>query len=206
VRAPGRGKRKLSISRRDEVRTLLLIGAGITIPLAAAVFAISETGRPDLSDLVPIKNSAQNYVLLNWSTLLRDHPGSLVAGSSLFVGSPVQALGYMVESDHVNGKGEWARDFVLLPEAGNLLHPAHRFGDQMITVHLAPEARVLFSRRGSRGGLWFGYGEHFEPAPAIRPARSLFTHLSARAFKRPTQRKSGSISNDRDPMKLHAAT
>ena len=147
MRGPGRGKRKLSISRSEEVRTLLLIGAGLTIPLTGALLAISATSRPDLSDLVPIKNSAQNYVLLNWSTLLRDHPGSLVAGSSLFVGSPVQALGYMVESDHVNGEGEWVRDFVLLPEAGNLLHPAHRFGDQMITVHLAPDARVRFSRR-----------------------------------------------------------
>jgi hypothetical protein len=36
---------------------------------------------------------------------------------------------------------------VLLPEAGNLLHPAHRFGDQMIAVHLVPDARVRFSAR-----------------------------------------------------------
>ncbi len=147
MRAPGRGKRKLSISRREEVRTLLLIGAGITIPFAGAVLAISGTSRPDLSDLVPIGSSAGNYVVLSWSNLLRDHPQALVAGSSLFIGASVQALGYMVESDHVNGEGEWVQDFVLLPEAGNLLHPAHRFGDQMIAVHLAPEARVRFSRR-----------------------------------------------------------
>lgn len=147
MRGPGRGKRKLSISRSEEVRTLLLIGAGIAIPLAAAVLAISETGRPDLSDLVPIGNSAENCVVLSWSTLLRDHTHSLAAGSPLFIGAPVQALGYMVESDRPKGEGEWVRDFVLLPEAGNLLHPAHRFGDQMITVHLAPDARVRFSRR-----------------------------------------------------------
>lgn len=147
MRGPGRGKRKLSISRKEEARTLLLIGAGVTIPLAGALLAISITGRPDLSDLVPIKNSAEGYVVLNWSTLLRDHPHALDAGSSLFNGASVQALGYMVESDRVNGEGEWVRDFVLLPEAGNLLHPAHRFGDQMITVHLASDARVRFSRR-----------------------------------------------------------
>ena len=125
---------------------MLLISAGVTIPLAGALWAISITGRPDLSNLVPIRNSAGSYFLLNWSTLLRDHPHALDAGFPLFVGAPVQALGYMVESGHVNGEGEWVRDFVLLPEAGNLLHPAHRFGDQMITVHLAPEARVRFSR------------------------------------------------------------
>jgi hypothetical protein len=147
VRAPGRGKRKLSVSRREEVSTLLLIGAGITIPLAAAVLAISGTSRPDLSDLTPSRNSAENYVVLNWSTLLRDHAHALDAGSSLSAGVPVQALGYMVESDHATSEGEWVQDFVLLPEAGNIFHPAHRFGDQMITVHLTANARVRFSSR-----------------------------------------------------------
>ena len=147
MRGPGRGKRKLSISRREEVRTLLLIGVGITIPVAAALLAISATRRADLSDLVPICNSAGNYAVLDWSTLLREHPHALDGGSSPFAGATVQALGYMFEADHASGDGEWVHDFVLLPDAGNLLHPAHRFGDQMIAVHLSPEARVRFSSR-----------------------------------------------------------
>jgi len=117
------------------------------IPVAGALLAISVTGRPDLSDLVPIGNSAGNYFVLNWSTLLRDHAHALDAGSPLFVGAPVQALGYMVEGDHASGDGAWVQDFVLLPEAGNLLHPAHRFGDQMIAVHPSPDVRVRFSSR-----------------------------------------------------------
>jgi len=108
---------------------LLLIVAGIAIPLAGALFAISITGRPDLSDLVPIGNSASSYSM------------------PLFVGAPVQALGYLFESHRARSEGEWLQDFVLLPEAGNLFHPAHRLGDQMITVHLAPDARVRFSSR-----------------------------------------------------------
>jgi hypothetical protein len=147
VRGPGRGKRKLTISRREEVRTLLLIGAGVTIPLAGALWAISVTGRPDLSDLVPIGNSVENCAVLNWSTLLRDHPKALDAGSSLSAGAQVQALGYMFAGDRALGEGEWVQDFVLLPEAGNFLHPAHRFGDQMINVHLEPDTRVRFSFR-----------------------------------------------------------
>ncbi|HUE00864.1 MAG TPA: hypothetical protein VMR62_14940 [Bryobacteraceae bacterium] len=115
--------------------------------MAGAIFAISATSRPDLSDLVPIRNSAENYFILNWPALLRDHPHALIAGSSLFFGAPVQALGYMVEGDHAIVEGEWVLDFVLLPDSGNLLHPAHRFGDQMITVHLAPGAHVQFSGR-----------------------------------------------------------
>jgi hypothetical protein len=93
--------------------------------VAGAIFAISATSRPDLSDLVPIRNSAENYFILNWPALLRDHPHALIAGSSLFFGAPVQALGYMVEGDHAIVEGEWVLDFVLLPDSGNLLHPAH---------------------------------------------------------------------------------
>ena len=63
MRGPGRGKRKLSISRREEVRTLLLVCGGIAIPLAAVVLAISGTSRPYLSELAPIRNSAEEYAV-----------------------------------------------------------------------------------------------------------------------------------------------
>ena len=79
---------------------MLLISAGITVPLAGALWAISITGRPDLSNLVPIGNSAGSYCMLNWSTLLRDHPHALDAGFPLFDGAPVQALGYLFDGDH----------------------------------------------------------------------------------------------------------
>jgi hypothetical protein len=147
VRARSGRKKKRSISRREEVTTLLLIGVGMTIPVAGALLAISVTARPDLSDLVPVRNSAGNYVVLNWSSLLRSHPHTLDARASLFAEAPVQALGYMMENDHASREGEWVESFVLLPEAGNMLHPAHRFGDQMIAVHLASDARVRFSSR-----------------------------------------------------------
>jgi len=147
MRAPGRGKRKISISRREEVRTLLLIFGGIAIPLTALVLAISGTSRPDLSDLAPIRDSPENYVVLNWSALVREHPHALDAGPAFSAGGRVQALGYMFESDHAVGEGEWVQDFVLLPEAGNIFHPAHRFGDQMIAVHLTPGGKVRFSSR-----------------------------------------------------------
>jgi len=182
VRGPGRGKRKLSISRTEEVRTLLLIGAGIGIPLAGALLAISYTSRPDLSDLVPIGNSAGSYSVLTWSTLLRDHPHALDGGSSLFNGAPVQALGYTVESDHASGDGEFVQDFVLLPDAGNMLHPAHRFGDQMIAVHLDPDARARFS---SRALVWV-WGTF--RATAGEPAGSKPLYTIERARVRPADR------------------
>ena len=39
------------------------------------------------------------------------------------------------------------QDFILMSEAGNWMHPAHRYGDQMIAVHLQKNARVRFSPR-----------------------------------------------------------
>ena len=36
--------------------------------------------------------------------------------------------------------------FVLLPDKGNAVHPAHRFGDQMIEVNLRSGERVRFAR------------------------------------------------------------
>jgi len=41
--------------------------------------------------------------------------------------------------------GDRAGDLVLLPDAGNFLHPAHRLGDQMIAVHLREGERIPFS-------------------------------------------------------------
>jgi hypothetical protein len=124
-----------------------MIGVVIGLPFAGLLLAISVTSRPDLSNLIPIKSSEGNHILLHWSALLRDHPQSLDAGSPLFNGAPVQALGYMIESDRASAEGESVLDFVLLPDAGNLFHPAHQFGDQMIAVHLDPDARARFVSR-----------------------------------------------------------
>ena len=33
--------------------------------------------------------------------------------------------------------GQLTKSFVLLPDAGNIMHPAHRFGDQMIAIYLS---------------------------------------------------------------------
>jgi hypothetical protein len=147
VGARAAAKKKLLISRAEEIRTLLLIVVIAVVPLMGAVFVITTTSRPDLSDLTPVGNPAGSYSILNWSRLLRDHSHALEAGSAIFAGAAVQALGYMVDGDRAVGEGEWVEDFVLLPEAGNLFDPAHRFGDQMIAVHLQKDARVQFSSR-----------------------------------------------------------
>jgi len=53
----------------------------------------------------------------------------------------------MMKGDWPVRDGERVQSFVLLPDAGNPMHPAHRFGDQMIDVRLDGDTAVRFSER-----------------------------------------------------------
>jgi hypothetical protein len=119
----------------------------VAVPILGTIFVTASTSEPDLSELAPINERAGNYVFLDWSALLRHQFGIPGAEIGISAGSDIQALGYMVDGDQPAGKGEWVRDFVLLPEAGNLLHPAHRIPDQMIAVSLEDPKRIQFSPR-----------------------------------------------------------
>jgi hypothetical protein len=138
--------RKSGISRRHEIRFLLLLAMGVCVPTLGTVIAIVATAEPDISDLTPAFQTAGEYRVVNWSELERG-PHALQEGSTAFTGAQVQALGYMMEGGQPLRAGDWVPEFVLLPDAGNLLHPAHRFGDQMIAVHLAAGGRIQFAPR-----------------------------------------------------------
>jgi hypothetical protein len=102
------------------------------------LLAVVSTTEPDLSDLTPIGQPPGQYELLNWFALRHGRLSRQAA---------VLALGYMVENDRSPHTGELVRDFVLLPEAGNILHPAHRIPDEMIAVHLRESGQIQFSPR-----------------------------------------------------------
>ena len=104
--------------------------------------AISKVG-PDISDLSPVIARTGDHTILNWVDLERRHR-ALQQGTYVFNGARIQALGYMMERDRPIPTGKSVREFALLPDAGNLLHPAHRFGDQMIAVHLTIGREVEF--------------------------------------------------------------
>ena len=125
----------------------------VVIPALGAVLVITATSQPDLADLTPIRNPVEDYFVLDWASLLRDRAHALNYASGMFTGAPVRALGYMADGDQVLRDGEPVKDFVLLPEAGNLLHPAHRFGDQMVAIHLDGSLRIPFSS-GSLVWVW----------------------------------------------------
>ena len=132
------GAIKERVSRNERLRTLVLVIVITCVPVLATLLAIVSTTEPDLSDLTPIRQTPGQDVLLNWFALRQ---GRLSAVSW------VQALGYMVESDRSAHTGDLIRDFVLLPEAGNILHPAHRIPDEMIAVQLREGEQIQFSPR-----------------------------------------------------------
>jgi hypothetical protein len=115
-----------------------LVIAIACVPVVGTVLAIVSTTEPDLSDLTPIRQPQGQYALLDWLALRHGQFSAAVF---------VRALGYMVESDRSLHTGDWVRDFVLLPEAGNILHRAHRIPDRMIAVRLREGEQVQFSPR-----------------------------------------------------------
>jgi hypothetical protein len=127
-------------------RTLALIVTIACIPLLGTILAIVITSKPDLSGLIPSNALVGNYIVLCWRELLQTHH-ELSSAATKLDGAAVQALGYMVDGDKSIHPGDLVQDFVLLPDAGNILDPAERFGDQMVSVHLRRSDRIPFSPR-----------------------------------------------------------
>jgi len=153
---------------KDAIRILLLATAIAGVPILGTIFVSTATSQPDLAELVPINSRVANYVVLNWSQLLRNQSSDIRDATLGLSEIEVQALGYMFDGDRPISKGEWVREFVLLPEAGTLMHPAHRIRDQVITVHLEDSKGVQFSPR-LLIWVWGSFRASSEPAVRSRP-------------------------------------
>jgi hypothetical protein len=161
---------------KDAILTLLLATAFAGVPILGTIFVSTATSEPDLADLVPVNSRVANYVVLNWSELRRDQSSDIRKAALGLSDSEVQALGYMFDGDRPISKGEWVKEFVLLPEAGTLMHSAHRIRDQLITVHLEDSKRIRFAPRVL---IWVWGRFRVSPEPALR-SRPLYTLEQAR--------------------------
>jgi hypothetical protein len=141
-----RGKRKCSknVSRRA-LWSLIGLTAVTCLPAITVVVLISRTTVPDLFDLVPKAPASDEYELLAWPSLERARRALSV--NTIANGARLRALGYMMERDRPLRDGDRVGVFVLLPDVGNALHPAHRFGDQMIEVRLGHGVTAPFHER-----------------------------------------------------------
>ena len=101
-----------------ESRTLAMILGAVALPVLLACILVGMDMRSDLSELKPV-------TILGWPDLA--HWSSQ---------SPVKMLGYMMDGYQPAREGAQVSMFILMPEAGHLLHPAHREADGMVEVWL----------------------------------------------------------------------
>jgi len=127
----------------DALRLFLGLTALTWLPSLVVIVLVSRTSAPDLFDLSPKDAHSSADVLLAWYDLERAHHALKEGGFS--PGARMRALGYMMRSEEQVRDGQMVSQFVLLPDKGNALHPAHRFGDRMIEVQLPAGNSVRFS-------------------------------------------------------------
>jgi hypothetical protein len=140
-----RATRKQHVLTQRARRTVVWVAAVICLSAISVLMLMTLTALPDLSDVVPKASGSDGYVLLDWNVLERGRRELREGGLS--TGTPIRALGYMMQTDQPMRDRQLVTEFVLLPDAGSAFHPAHRFGDQMIDVQLQPGNTVRFSAR-----------------------------------------------------------
>ena len=137
--------RRRAVSLRLAARALIAPVAVVCLPAIVVFVLASYPSGPDLFHLIPLTSHSDRYLILEWANLRRAHNALIV--DAIPSGTMIRALGYMMDGDRPGRDGERVRSFVLLPEAGDALHPADRFGDEMVNVELQAGNEVSFSGR-----------------------------------------------------------
>ncbi len=93
--------------------------------------------RPDLYNLVARPDKQPGSLpIIGWSGL---------AGG--LCDCRIRVLGYMMDNEPAIPDGKLVSNFVLVPEAGALLHPAHRDPDETIDIRLRAGGAIRFETR-----------------------------------------------------------
>jgi hypothetical protein len=101
-----------------------------------AYILVATDMRIDLSDLKPVHATAdQAPVAIGWADLEAQN-GRPVSMDQVRWQMPVRMLGYMMDPYKPWRDGTPVDQFVLLPEAGQWLHPAHHIPNQMVEIRL----------------------------------------------------------------------
>jgi hypothetical protein len=129
-------KRDDSARRKQETLTLWTIIVALAFPMLLAVALVAMDMRSDLSEL---KSAGQvddkSAVPVGWPDLERERD----------VPARVRMIGYMMDGYQPSRDGASVDMFILLPEAGQFLHPAHRVPNQMVEVR--PSHPIVFHYR-----------------------------------------------------------
>jgi hypothetical protein len=118
----------------------MIMGA-VGLPVLLACMLVAEDMRTDLSDLKPV---ARAQALVGWADL--DPRDGNPAQTRWPPHTLVKMLGYMMDGYSPSADGSEVRMFVLMPEAGHFLHPAHRIPEEMVEVWLNRPAWFKYRR------------------------------------------------------------
>jgi hypothetical protein len=136
VGAPTIRKRDDSARRKQETLTLWAIIAAMAFPMVLAVALVAMDMRSDLSEMKSTgQRDDKGAVPVGWPDLERGREGP----------RRVRMIGYMMDGNQPSRDGATVDMFVLMPEAGQFLHPAHRIPNQMVEVR--PSNPVVFHYR-----------------------------------------------------------
>jgi hypothetical protein len=129
----------LAFARTRETRTLALILIAVVGPLLLTGALIAIDMRTDLSDLKAIRGkSVDGYPAFGWADLANMIPGHP---------TPARMLGYMMDGYHPVSDETPVMMFTLMPDAGHILHPAHRVPDEMVEVWLPLDMPIRYLNR-----------------------------------------------------------
>jgi hypothetical protein len=118
--------RKASVTHSRAVRQLAFIVAAVGLPMILAYCLVATDMRIDLSDLRLTGNgSLSGTRVVGWAEV--DAVGPVARA---------RMPGYMMDGDSPVADGTMVKSFVLMPEAGQFLHPAHCEPREMVTVLL----------------------------------------------------------------------
>ncbi|HTA45441.1 MAG TPA: hypothetical protein VK789_23495 [Bryobacteraceae bacterium] len=124
-----------SARKKKETVTLWAIFLAVGFPLLLAYILVAVDMRSDLSELKPSKQvDDEGFVPVGWPELETQSPQG-----------PVRMIGYMMDGYRPSSDGAPVDMFILLPEAGQFLHPAHRIPNQMVEVR--PKHPMPFKSR-----------------------------------------------------------
>jgi hypothetical protein len=127
------------MASRQETLSFLMIASGVVVPMILAFVLIGADMRTDLSRTRALaEGPVHGSSLLGWADLeaaTRPPEGM------------VTLLGYMMDGYKPVPDGTPVSNFVLMPEAGTPIHPAHRIADEMIEVNLANNSATSYRDR-----------------------------------------------------------
>lgn len=148
----------LRIRRKEEFRVFVMIIAGLGLPLTLAYILVAADMRSDLSDLKPTQALIdETTALIGWPELeTQDGRPISVEQASWHAKRRVRMLGYMMDGYNPSRDDVRVEMFILMPDAGHLLHPAHRIPTEMVEVWLKRPTPFKFRRLVWVSGVFVG--------------------------------------------------